>query len=155
MGKPGRITGIKRAKGPGAGGPAAHRGDDCRVSPQHAPAAVAYVALRALPALSAHVLCSVVQDRMGGSLEGPRLTELKQCVVKRKWVRSIMRTNLGGGTHFRNGWNNLKQGVWSNTERRGRILELCQDLLGPHITEVCCNRSVHCGPHVHVHCTGI
>ena len=38
---------------------------------------------------------------------------------------------------------NLVEGVYSNTERSGRILELYRGLLGPHITDVCCNRSVH------------
>ena len=80
-------------------------------------------------------------------IEDPALTELKQLVRKRRWVRNIMRTNLGGETHKRNGWLNLKVGVWSNTERSGRILELCREMLGAHITEVCCNRQVYCGPH--------
>ena len=79
-------------------------------------------------------------------MEDP-LLELKQCVVKRKWVRNSLRTNLGGETYHKNGWLNLRQGVYSNTERGGRILELCQEMLGSHITDVCCNRGVHCGPH--------
>ena len=80
--------------------------------------------------------------------EDPALTELKALVVKRRWVRNVLRTNLGGATHHRNGWLNLKQGVYSNTERGdSRILQLCREMLGDHITDVCCNRQVHCGPH--------
>ena len=26
-------------------------------------------------------------------------------------------------------------------------MELCREMLGQHITHVCCNRDVHCGPH--------
>ena len=82
-------------------------------------------------------------------MEDPVLTELKALVVKRRWSRNVMRTNLGGATHYRNGWKNLVEGVFSNTERGedSRILQLCREMLGEHITDVCCNRSVHCGPH--------
>ena len=80
-------------------------------------------------------------------MEDPLLTELKDLVRKRRWVRNTMRTNLGGQTQKRNGWLCLVRGVYSNTERSGRILELCREMLGEHISEVCCNRDVHCGPH--------
>ena len=67
--------------------------------------------------------------------EDPALTELKALVVKRRWVQNMLRTNLGGATHHRNGWLNLKQGVYSNTERGdSRILQLCREMLGDHIT---------------------
>ena len=80
--------------------------------------------------------------------EDPVLTELKALVVKRRWSKNIMRTNLGGATHYRNGWKNLVEGVYSNTERGdSKIVQLCREMLGDHITDVCCNRNVHCGPH--------
>ena len=78
---------------------------------------------------------------------GDPLSELKERVRTRRWRRNSLRTNLGGETHHMNGWLNLKVGVYSNTERSGRILELCREMLGSHITDVSCNRQVHCGPH--------
>ena len=84
-----------------------------------------------------HIFC-VSLEEMG---EDPALTELKALVVKRRWIRNMLRTNLGGTTHYRNGWLNLKQGVYSNTERGdSRILQFCREMLGNHITHVCCNR---------------
>ena len=80
-------------------------------------------------------------------MEDETLEELKTLVRKRKWIRNTIRINLGGDTVVRNGWKHLKQGVFSNTERQGRILELCREMLGQHITEVCCNRNVVAGRH--------
>ena len=97
-----------------------------------------------------HIYC-VPLEKMN---EDPVLTELKALVVKRRWSRNVMRTNLGGATHYRNGWKNLVEGVWSNTERgdESKIVQLCREMLGDHITDVCCNRNVHCGPHRDKNC---
>ena len=64
-------------------------------------------------------------------MEDPLLTELKALVIKRRWSRNIMRTNLGGATHYRNGWKNLVEVVYSNTERGedSKIVQLCRELL--------------------------
>ena len=74
------------------------------------------------------------------------LSELKQCIRERKFTKNYLRSNIGP-TRKVNGWQRLVEPVFSNTIMTGRILELCQNILGEHINCVCLNRNVHCAPH--------
>ena len=79
------------------------------------------------------------------------MEELESLIRAHRFVPNRMRTNLRPkeesrpyGKYKR---RYLLQGVLSNTVRSGRIVELCQEMLGPQVTAVCMNRDLCCSRH--------
>ena len=75
---------------------------------------------------------------------------LKELVFKHRFTLNKMRTNINEDI----GYFGLKRkpflikGVYSNTIKEGRMLEIVQEMLpDANITELCLNRQVACKPH--------
>ena len=78
------------------------------------------------------------------------MEELTQLVLKHRFTINKMRTNISDDVgHFgvkRKPF--LIKGVYSNTTKEGRMLELVQKMLpDAGITELCLNRNLECTPH--------
>ena len=76
------------------------------------------------------------------------LQELMHLVRTHKWFRNGARVNLAHPTDEINrkyGRPLMKRGIYSNTVRDGRMLEIVQEM-PPGITHLCLNRDVTCAP---------
>ena len=75
---------------------------------------------------------------------------LKELVFNHRFTINKMRTNVNDDIGYFGPKRKqfLIKGVYSNTIKEGRMLEIVQEMLpGANITELCLNRQVECKPH--------
>ena len=78
------------------------------------------------------------------------MEELKDLVLKHRFTINKMRTNINDDVGYFGPKKKpfLIKGVYSNTVKAGRMLEIVQEMLpGAGITELCQNKNVVCRPH--------
>ena len=78
------------------------------------------------------------------------MEELKALVFSHRFTINKMRTNINDDVGYFGPKNKpfLIKGVYSNTVKEGRMLELVQEMLPEAgITELCLNKNVVCCPH--------
>ena len=79
-----------------------------------------------------------------------KMDELERLVLNHRFTLNKMRTNIGGKVGYFGTRRKpfLIKGVYSNSVKNGRMLELVQGMLpDAGITELCLNRNVVCIPH--------
>ena len=82
--------------------------------------------------------------------ENNKMEELKNLILKHKFTINKMRTNISNDVGFFGPKQKpfLIKGVYSNTVKAGKMLEIVQEMLpDAGITELCLNRNVVCSPH--------